>query len=98
MARQLVDGMTSPLALDRFTDEYRRDLMRLIEEKAERGEVNVVPPPEPVERPTTPEVDLMSMLKKSLQAQPPAAPAKTKEKEAGAKPRKKASEKRRRSA
>ncbi|HEY8432169.1 MAG TPA: Ku protein [Sandaracinaceae bacterium] len=72
MARQLVEGMTRPLDLSQFTDEYRRDLLRLIEEKAARGEVNVVRPPEPVERAATPEVDLMSMLKQSLQARRPA--------------------------
>lgn len=77
MARQLVDGMTKPLEMAQFTDEYRDDLLRIIEEKAARGEVNVVTEAEPVERlPAGREVDLMAMLKQSLQAQQATEPKK----------------------
>ncbi len=82
MAEQLVEGMTRPFDLSRFHDDYHDDLMRIIEEKAERGEVNVVTEPEEVERPAAREVDLMALLKQSLaeteSGEAPAPAAKTK--------------------
>jgi DNA end-binding protein Ku len=68
MAEQLVEGMTRPLDLGQFKDEYRDDLLRIIEEKAQRGDVNVVTEPTAVERPEARELDLMAMLKQSLSA------------------------------
>lgn len=68
MAEQLVEGMTRPLDMRAFEDEYTSDLLRIIEEKAQRGEVNVVTEPTKVERPEVREIDLMSMLKQSIAA------------------------------
>jgi DNA end-binding protein Ku len=68
MAKQLVEGMTQPLDLSAYHDEYREDVLRVIHEKAERGEVNVVTEEEEVEKPARPrEVDLMAMLKRSIE-------------------------------
>lgn len=68
MAKQLVEGMTQPLDLSAYHDEYREDVLRIIHEKAERGEVNVVTEEEEIEKPARPrEVDLMAMLKRSIE-------------------------------
>lgn len=70
MAEQLVEGMTQPLDLSQFHDTYREDVLRIIHEKAERGDVNVVTEEEPVEaKPRGREVDLMAMLKRSIEEQ-----------------------------
>ncbi len=94
MAEQLVQGMTRPLEMREFKDEYTDDLMRIIHEKAERGEVNVITEPTEVERPEVREIDLMSMLKQSLAANEAStqAPAETK------KPARKKAERRKKSA
>jgi len=69
MAEQLVDGMTQPLDLSQFHDTYREDVLRIIQEKADRGDVNVVTEEEPVEKKPARgrEVDLMAMLKQSIE-------------------------------
>lgn len=96
MAEQLVDGMTQPLDLSQFHDTYREDVLRIIQEKADRGDVNVVTEEEPVEKKPARgrEVDLMAMLKQSIEqhgakgATKPAAANETAEK-----PEKKAAKK-----
>lgn len=94
MAEQLVDGMTQPLDLSQFHDTYREDVLRIIQEKADRGDVNVVTEEEPVEKKPARgrEVDLMAMLKQSIEqhgakaATKPAAANETAEKKAAKKP------------
>lgn len=97
MAEQLVEGMTQPLDLSQFHDSYREDVLRIIHEKAERGEVNVVTEAEPVEKKPARgrEIDLMAMLKRSIEQQGSKAATKTTaaNETAGAEPKKPAAKK-----
>lgn len=78
MAKQLVDSMTSTLDLSEVHDTYREDLLRIIHEKAERGDVNVVTEEEEVPKPARGrDVDLMAMLKRSLEEGKPHEAAKS---------------------
>jgi DNA end-binding protein Ku len=43
MAEQLVEGMVEEFKPDKYEDEYKRDLMKLIHKKARAGEVNRIP-------------------------------------------------------
>jgi DNA end-binding protein Ku len=91
MAKQLVEGMTRPLDLSEFHDTYREDLLKLIHERAERGDVNVVTEEEPAPAaPRARDVDLMAMLKRSIEqggSPPPAAKKKRAASKAGKKKR-----------
>jgi DNA end-binding protein Ku len=69
MAEQLVEGMAGEFQPKKYVDEYRRDLMKLIQRKVKAGELNQIPTVEKdgAERPRTPNViDLSSLLAKSL--------------------------------
>jgi DNA end-binding protein Ku len=68
MAERLVESMVEPFDPDKYVDEYRRDLMRLIEKKVKAGDVNRVPEAShaPRERKPTNVIDLSSLLAKSL--------------------------------
>jgi len=85
MAIRLVEGMEEAWDPDQYKDDYRSDLMKLIEERAESGELegSTAPVPKP-EAAGAKVVDLMAMLKQSLDAGPrkPAkkAPARTSKK------------------
>jgi DNA end-binding protein Ku len=66
MAEQLVEGMTAKWEPDQFQDEYRDELRELVKKKAKTGKVT------PLRKAAAEEesgkiVDLMSMLKKSLE-------------------------------
>ncbi|HST38303.1 MAG TPA: Ku protein, partial [Conexibacter sp.] len=62
MARQLIDSLSAPFEPGRFRDEYREQVLQLIERKAAGEEVAIQPA---AERPT--EVpDLMAALEASL--------------------------------
>ncbi|HET9887654.1 MAG TPA: Ku protein [bacterium] len=65
MAEQLVEGMTAKWNPDEFKDEYRDELRELVQRKARTGKVAVVKKTK--ETDTGKVVDLMSMLKKSLE-------------------------------
>lgn len=74
MAKQLVEGLAGRFDPGEHRDVYREDLMRLIDEKVEAGEVNVITEygeewegEEPRERAEG--VDLMSLLKQSVSGQ-----------------------------
>ena len=72
MAQQLVSGMAGEWDPNEFHDEYREDLLALIDRKVKAGDVNVVSPPEAYEEaePRAPRgVDLMSLLKDSIAEQ-----------------------------
>jgi len=93
MARRLVEGMEEAWDPDEYKDDYRNDVMKLIEERVEAGELegSTAPAPKP-EKPSGKVVDLMALLKRSLDdgaARKPArkAPAR---KPAARKPAKKA--------
>lgn len=81
MARQLIENLTAPFSPEKYTDEYRRALLEIIEGKIKGEEVVVAPSPERGEV-----VDLVEALKASVEATRRAA-----RKEAGRGRRQKAS-------
>jgi DNA end-binding protein Ku len=67
MAMRLVEGMEEAWDPDQYKDDYRSDLMKLIEERAKSGELegSTAPVPKP-EATGGKVVDLMALLKRSL--------------------------------
>ncbi len=72
MADTLVESMSATWKPAEYKDTYREDLLRLIRDKAKRGEVNVVPerteskaPP----RPAATVIDLAALLEQSVKAE-----------------------------
>jgi DNA end-binding protein Ku len=65
MAKQLIDSLTSEFEPDKYRDEYREELLDLLERKAEGKEVVSAPTEEP--KPTK-APDLMAALEDSLAA------------------------------
>lgn len=63
MAAKLVDSMTTPFEPDKYTDEYRRALIEIIEAKLEGHEPDL-----PEQRPVEGVADLMETLRNSLEA------------------------------
>jgi DNA end-binding protein Ku len=65
MAKQLIESLTSDFEPDKYRDEYREELLDLLERKAEGKEVVSAPTeePEPTKAP-----DLMAALEESLAA------------------------------
>ncbi len=73
MAERLVEGMVEAWDPEKYKDDYRRDLMKMIEERAEAGELEASSEPAPKpERPSGKVLDLMSLLKRSLEEGGPA--------------------------
>jgi DNA end-binding protein Ku len=71
MARRLVEGMSAAWKPAEYRDTYHEDLLALIEKRVQAGQTEVVtePSPEEAERPAKGEViDLMALLKKSVEA------------------------------
>jgi DNA end-binding protein Ku len=64
-AVQLVDSMTSPWEPGKYTDEYRHELEELIQDKIEHGEKPV--PRTGGKKPPSKIIDLVSVLKKSIE-------------------------------
>lgn len=70
MAERLVEGMVGAWDPERFTDTYREDLMELIQRRVEKGQFEAAPE-EPVPQPKAARgqvVDLMALLKRSVDA------------------------------
>lgn len=69
MAEHLVKGMVEAWHPEKYKDDYRRDVMKMIEERVEAGQLEASP--EPVPRPERPAgakvVDLMALLKRSVE-------------------------------
>src|ERR671911_120536 len=65
MAKQLIDSLTTDFKADKYRDEYREELLSLLERKAAGKEVVSAPTeePEPTKAP-----DLMAALEESLSA------------------------------
>lgn len=65
MAKQLIDSLATDFQADRYKDEYREELLALIERKAKGEEISAPPQkaPEPTKAP-----DLMAALEESLAA------------------------------
>jgi DNA end-binding protein Ku len=69
MAEKLVDGMAETFEPEKYEDDYRRDLMKLIKRKVKAGEVNTVPEAKkqaPSRKAESKVVDLSSLLAQSL--------------------------------
>ncbi|QKT04278.1 Ku protein [Ectothiorhodospiraceae bacterium 2226] len=67
MAERLVEGMSTEWEPQRYRDEYREDLLRLIEEKAVAGEAHAMHEPEAPARGAE-VIDIMEALKRSVEA------------------------------
>jgi DNA end-binding protein Ku len=75
MAKQLIDSMTDSWSADKFRDSYTESVMKLVEEKAQKGDVHQVDKPQDSPMvPTSNVVDLSELLMRSLRGQPGAAP------------------------
>jgi DNA end-binding protein Ku len=90
MARKLVEGMTARWKPEEHRDTYHEDLLALIEKRVQAGQTEMVtePSPEEKKRPAKGEViDLMALLKKSVEAKGkvrrPQAPAKARGRKSG---------------
>ena len=64
MADRLVDDMAAEWDPENYSDDYREDLLRVIHEKAETGKVQAAEVPEEEEEEV---VDVMELLKRSLE-------------------------------
>lgn len=89
MAERLVEGMVEAWDPEKYKDDYRKDLMKMIEERVEAGELeeSSKPAPKP-ERAGGKVVDLMALLKQSVEAggrKPAGGAKKTASKKAAAK-------------
>jgi DNA end-binding protein Ku len=85
MARKLVEGMSAPWKPDEHRDTYHEDLLALIERRVKAGQTEMVPETSPEERKRPSKgkvIDLMALLKKSVEGKGkvrrPQAPAKAK--------------------
>ena len=71
MAERLVDEMSAPWRPEHYHDTYREDLMKRIQEKIRKKQTHLLTPKEKAakeERPSAEIIDLMSVLKKSLES------------------------------
>jgi DNA end-binding protein Ku len=92
MARRLVEGMSTAWKPEEHRDTYHEDLLALIEKRVQAGQTEVVTEPsqEEEQRPAKGEVvDLMALLKKSVEekgkVRRPQAPAKARGRKSGRK-------------
>ena len=69
MATRLVEDMTQDWDPEQYKDEYREDLLRTIEDKIEAGKTHTLEEPDPDSEGRAPAkvIDLMSMLKRSIE-------------------------------
>jgi DNA end-binding protein Ku len=89
MAERLVEGMVAAWEPEKYKDTYRNDVMKMIEKRAKAGELEA--PSEPAPKPEKPRnnvIDLMALLKQSVEQGGKPAPRK-----AAAAPASKASKK-----
>jgi len=72
MALRLVEDMSDAWKPERFHDTYHEDLLKRVEEKVKAGETEEVPEPEKAARGAKggEVIDLMSLLKKSIEKKP----------------------------
>ena len=69
MAERLVEGMVDAWDPDKYRDDYYKDLMKMIRERAEAGQLDEAPeaPPAPKADRASNVVDLMALLKQSVE-------------------------------
>ena len=83
MARQLVEEMTGNWDPADFKDEFRIQVMKLVEKKARSGEGKTVTQPEEEAPQSGDVIDLTALLQRSLKGSARPVPAKTAKKAAG---------------
>ncbi|HEY5529293.1 MAG TPA: Ku protein [Thermoleophilia bacterium] len=69
MAEQLVEAMATDWKPEQYHDTYRDDLLKLIDEKVKSGKVSQVSEPAKREAGESNVVDIMSLLKRSMEQQ-----------------------------
>lgn len=69
MAERLVEGMVDAWEPEKYRDDYYKDLMKMINERAEAGQFDEAPeaPPAPKAASASNVVDLMALLKQSVE-------------------------------
>lgn len=69
MAERLVEGMVDAWDPEKYRDDYYKDLMKMINERAEAGQLDEAPeaPPAPRAERASNVVDLMALLKQSVE-------------------------------
>lgn len=77
MARHLVEALVEPFEPEKYTDDYRHDIMQLIEQKVAAGEVNTLPegPQKKASTPRAKTIDLAALLAQSVEGLGAAKPA-----------------------
>jgi DNA end-binding protein Ku len=72
MAMRLVEDMSDEWKPEKYKDTYRHDLMKRIEEKVKKGQTEEITEPEKERRPEkgAEVIDLMQLLKKSVEKKP----------------------------
>ena len=77
MAERLVEGMVAAWDPEKYKDTYRHDLMKMIEKRVEAGQLESSPEPAPKPKAARGNVvDLMALLKQSVEQGGKAAPKK----------------------
>jgi DNA end-binding protein Ku len=83
MALRLVEDMSDAWQPEKFRDTYREDILRRVEEKIKAGETEDIAEPEKArERKGGEVIDLMSLLKKSIEKKPEKRVARKKQRRA----------------
>jgi DNA end-binding protein Ku len=83
MALRLVEDMSDAWQPEKFHDTYREDILKRVEEKIKAGETEDIPEPEKArERKGGEVIDLMSLLKKSIEKKPEKRSARKKQRRA----------------
>ena len=83
MALRLVQDMSDEWWPEKFHDTYREDLLKRVEQKIKAGETEEISEPErPKERKGGEVIDLMSLLKKSIEKKPEKRTARKKQRRA----------------
>ena len=68
MAERLVEGMVSAWDPEKYKDDYREELMKMIDKRVEAGQLEASPEPAPKPKETRSNVvDLMALLKQSVE-------------------------------
>ena len=80
MARQIVEGMASSWRPKDYRDDYHDDILALVRRKVRSGKTEEIEEPQETKPRLAEVVDLMPLLKKSLQK----APGKSAQKSRGA--------------
>ncbi|MFP4417969.1 MAG: Ku protein [Chitinivibrionales bacterium] len=88
MAEKLVEAMSSEWEPDKYHDKYQEKLMEYIEQKIREGRGEEVPEPTPAPEPQARVIDMMDLLKQSVEATAQSRGKKNPEK-AGARKRRK---------